>query len=259
MCPTRVHRVDLRPEAVAGIVFWTRNARPLLPHLDALDSAGYAYYFLYTVIGYPRSIDPRCPTTDSAVRTFAALSQRLGPERVIWRYDPVLHAHPHVSAAWHRENFAALLERLCGRTRTVILSAVDPYPQARRRATEGHQTVSYDPETYSGLLAWMAGKAHAAGLRVQTCAEPRLAVHGAEPGRCVDAELLAAISGRPVSQARHKLRSGCLCHRSTDIGVANTCGFGCTYCYANTDHGLAQQRLRDHDPSWTSLVGNLTV
>ena len=40
MNPRQVRRVDLRPEAVDGIVFWSKNPKPLLPYLPILKERG---------------------------------------------------------------------------------------------------------------------------------------------------------------------------------------------------------------------------
>ena len=63
----QVTRISLKPEDVDAIVFWTRNPRPLMPYLDELDSRGYRYYFQFTILGYPREIDPKCPPAATAV------------------------------------------------------------------------------------------------------------------------------------------------------------------------------------------------
>jgi hypothetical protein len=39
--PTQVTNISFEPEDVDVIVFWTRNASPLLPHLKELDGKGY--------------------------------------------------------------------------------------------------------------------------------------------------------------------------------------------------------------------------
>jgi hypothetical protein len=91
--PRQVMTVSLEPEDVDVLVFWTRNATPLLNHLDELDRKGYRYLFLYTVMNNPRPIDPRCPSLEQALAAFKALSDRIGPERVIWRYDPVVFSN----------------------------------------------------------------------------------------------------------------------------------------------------------------------
>jgi len=49
----QVSRVSLRPVAVDAFVFWTRDARPLMPSLDELDARGYRYVFLVTILDYP--------------------------------------------------------------------------------------------------------------------------------------------------------------------------------------------------------------
>ena len=43
----QVSRIDIRPEYVDCIVFWTKNAAPMLQRLEELSA--YRYYFQYTV------------------------------------------------------------------------------------------------------------------------------------------------------------------------------------------------------------------
>ncbi len=56
--PQQVMRVSLLPEDVEAIVFFTRNPRPMMPHLKELDRRGLRYYFHVTLTGYPRSLEP---------------------------------------------------------------------------------------------------------------------------------------------------------------------------------------------------------
>jgi len=46
----QIQQVDLSPESVACMVFWTKNPEPLMPHLHQLSS--YHYYFQYTINAY---------------------------------------------------------------------------------------------------------------------------------------------------------------------------------------------------------------
>src|SRR5512144_2441400 len=62
---SRVTHVSLQPSDVDVIVFWTRNPRPLIPHLAELDARGYRYYFQYTLMNNPRAIDPKSPPAES--------------------------------------------------------------------------------------------------------------------------------------------------------------------------------------------------
>lgn len=128
----QVSRISLRPEDVETIVFWTRNPRPLMPYLDELDSRGYRYYLQFTILGYPRQIDPKTPAATTSVEAFRELAGRLGPGRVIWRYDPIVLTSI-TPPAFHEENFRRSAESLRGYTCRVVVSIVDMYRKIEKR------------------------------------------------------------------------------------------------------------------------------
>ncbi len=263
------HRVELAPDRVAGFVFWTRDAAPLLPHLPELDDRGYAYYFLYTLTGYPRSLEPRAPPVESAVATMAALAGRIGPDRVVWRYDPLL-LDRELDERFHLENFRRIARRLEGVSRRAIVSVIDRYRRFGRNLGVRADAIRYDVESYRTLLDGLAAVADAAGMRMQTCAEPGSAGEVRyRPGGCVEHTLLRgggeppsldrAGPDSPVSPRGRRLRPHCLCEAGVDLGVNDTCGFGCAYCYATRDPARALEACRRHDPGWNSLVGDLAA
>ena len=53
----QIARIPLTPEGVDGIVFWTKDAKNMLPHLDALEEMGYPYYFQFTITPYGRTLE----------------------------------------------------------------------------------------------------------------------------------------------------------------------------------------------------------
>jgi hypothetical protein len=78
-------------ERAKAFVFWTKNAAPILPLLSELDRRGAAYYFQFTINDYEaENIEPHVPPLNERLDAFKRLSQKLGKERVIWRYDPLL-------------------------------------------------------------------------------------------------------------------------------------------------------------------------
>lgn len=53
----QISHINLTPENVEMIVFWTRNPKPLLSYLPKLDERGYKYYFQFTVMNNHNFID----------------------------------------------------------------------------------------------------------------------------------------------------------------------------------------------------------
>lgn len=73
------------------IVFWTKNPKPILPYLHILDEMGIHYYFQITLNDYVNEgFEPNVPPIDERIDTFKLLSERIGREKVIWRFDPLI-------------------------------------------------------------------------------------------------------------------------------------------------------------------------
>lgn len=260
----QVSHVSLRPEDVDVIVFWTRHPGPLLPHLAELDARGYRYYFQYTLMNNPRSIDPKTPTLDAALKTFGELADRVGPERVIWRYDPIVFS-PITDARFHQHTYAAIARQLRGRTRRSVISVVDIYPKIKKRlrllAAQGVELATCDGRSsaeFDELMRALVRAADENGMEIVSCAEELdLQVYGIRPGRCIDHEYIERIWGLGVtSQKDPAQRDKCGCVVSKDIGMYETCLFGCAYCYATGRFDRAQRNHDvEHRPDSPSLLG----
>ncbi|MDR1129422.1 MAG: DUF1848 domain-containing protein, partial [Prevotellaceae bacterium] len=73
------------------IVFWSKNFKPLIKHLDYLNDRGINYYFQFTLNDYDaEKLEPRVPDVQSRIETFIELSGKAGKEKVIWRFDPLI-------------------------------------------------------------------------------------------------------------------------------------------------------------------------
>lgn len=259
--PRQVTEVSLRPEDVDAIVFWTRFPRPLLPHLDELDARGYRYYFQVTLLDYPRAIDPGVPPVEAALSAVRDLAARIGPERVVWRYDPIVFSAV-TDAAYHRRTFERLAGALQGHTRRCVVSLADPYRKtARRMRALAAQGVAVDCEVAVGpaIEALMTALVHIAGehgIEIVSCAEEvDLQVYGIPPGRCVDDDLIRSLFGIEVDGRKDPAqRAACGCVASKDIGMYDSCTFGCAYCYATSDFARARQNQARHDPEGSSLL-----
>lgn len=73
------------------VVFWTKNPKPLIPYLKELDSLGIHYYFQFTLNDYEKELlEPNVPALEKRIKTFIELSDLIGKEKVIWRFDPMI-------------------------------------------------------------------------------------------------------------------------------------------------------------------------
>jgi hypothetical protein len=207
-----------------------------MKYLPELDKRGYKYYFQYTVLGYPRDIDPRAPSLDTAIRTFKELSDMIGKEKVIWRYDPILFSNI-TSFEWHVRQMSDISGQLRENTETLVISFID---RIRKKISGNFKLYPnvFEAESYRKLAGWIGSEMRAKGLKVVTCAEKiDLSAYGIGHGKCIDDSLINQILERKtVSKKDPAQRKTCGCVVSKDIGVNDTCLFGCKYCYAAGAH-----------------------
>jgi hypothetical protein len=247
------HRVNLEPREVDVIVFWTRNAQPILGHLPDMDRMGYRYYFHYTITGNTRLLDPYCPDPVDAVRTFKKLSQTIGPDKVIWRYDPIVFT-AETDETFHRKMFEFLASNLRGFTKRVIVSLVQIYRKNKRRlrTTDNSNPLLIDVSgrRLEALMGSLASIAAANGIEILSCAQEKdLGPFGIKAGRCIDPDLIKKLFGLNVSRRKDPgQRPECRCVVSRDVGAYDTCIYGCRYCYATTSMERAHRRFQTHDP-----------
>lgn len=257
--PRQVSRISLLPEDVDAVFFWTRHPRSLTPRLSVLDERRIPYFFLFTLLDYPRFLEPGASPPAERLDAFRALSDRLGPDRVIWRYDPIVLGN-WTDSDFHRETFARLAGSLAGRARRCIVSWMDAYPKVRRRLAplekRGLILEDWDPLRHGPLMADLARIGDEHGIRLQSCGEAAdWRPFGISPGACVDGALPERLFGAPNPGRKDAgQRSRCRCAPSRDIGMYDTCGFGCRYCYATRNSETAARRRTTHRPADSSLL-----
>ena len=243
----KVERVSLALEDVNGIVFWSRNYRPMLKRLRSLNDMGYRFYCQFTIIGYPRFIDPGSPAPDMSARTARMIRESFGTRAVVWRYDPIMLTSV-TDAKWHARNFTSLLEKMEGATDTCVISFIDRYRKLERNLfplLEKRGVTYYDPardelENLAGQMALLAEKR---GITVESCCEPKLSAVGKTS--CVDPLRLSDVAEQDLSAVRKApTRAGCRCAYSKDIGAYDTCVLGCAYCYANNSRKRSMANRR---------------
>lgn len=251
----QVSRVSLHPSVVDCIVFWTKNPESMIRKLDLLDRYTIPYYFLFTITPYGKNIEKGLPPKDQIIESFILLSERIGKERVIWRYDPVLLTK-EIDLRFHSRSFRYIAERLKGYTQRCIISFLTLYRKCRRNLA-GIDVVELLEEEKFSIARIIGSIAQDYGVRIETCAtDIDLSGINIEHGKCIDDELISSITGKPMRIRKDRSqRDSCRCVESTDIGAYNSCLHHCLYCYANENRALARANNAMHDPSSPLLLG----
>jgi hypothetical protein len=239
----QVRRVSLLPADAEVLVFWTRDPGNILKYAEDLEIRGYRFYVMTTLTAYPKVLEPDMPPAKEVIAAMRGLGERIGPERIIWRYDP-LFLSTITDREFHLDNFRTLAKALEGRVRRVIISFYDEYPQSQRRISASERAGVFRmlpfhndgglvlPEVRE-LLGAMARDAGNAGMGIQTCAEAEdLGSLGIEAGACIDGELIYKLWGIRAGKKDKNQRPRCLCNSAVDIGTYGSCPGGCIYCYA---------------------------
>ena len=252
----QVSRITLNPNVIDCIVFWTKNPAPMLPYLD--EYRRYMYYFQFTLTGYGKDIEPGLPDKRRIlIPAFCELADRIGRDRVIWRYDPIFLSD-HYTLDYHVKAFTRIAEALAGRTRRVVISFLDDYEKTKRNM-KGINIQGLTKEKMRRLAHSFAVIAGRYGMEIQTCAEKiDLSEYGITHGACIDREYIEHLLGCRLRAGKdHGQGPECRCMESVEIGSYHTCRNGCRYCYANFSDGRVQARIRDFDVDSPILCGKM--
>ncbi len=240
--------VSLEGREWAGIVFWTRNPKPLLPHLDEIDRAFQGRVnWQVSLTGMPKLLEENKPPEVLVLSSLEALGRRYGRRAVVWRFDPILLT-TMTDPEWVRRRFAELAPRIAESCETCVTSFADDYRKALRNldSLERRSELRRLPMTDSlqrELLADLRDTAAKAGLSLELCCEDHLLdVPGIQKARCLDYGRL----GVPEAAGRSSqpTRAECACHASRDIGSYDSCAHGCLYCYATQTPAAGRDFLR---------------
>lgn len=248
----KVIRVPMTRREVEGIVFWTKNFRPFLKHIPAVESSGIPFIVQYTINGYPKSLENHVVDWRKSVETARELATKFGPKCVTWRYDTIIFSR-ETPMSFHIENFSRIAETLRNATDEVIISFMQLYRKTERNMemmSAVHGNPWWDPsiEEKRDLAERLHQLAAEQGMKLTICSQPEIATIQ-DASRCIDSERLEAVSGRPIVAKTLGNRPGCECAASKDIGDYDTCPHGCVYCYAVRSQDLAVKRFRSHDPN----------
>ena len=206
----QISKIALNPDVVDGIVFWTKNPIPMLNELKILHD--YMYYFQFTLNSYAQDVEAHVPNKQKhIIPAFKKLSDMIGPDRVIWRYDPIF-LNDTYTPEYHIRYFERIAKELSPYTKKCTISFIDFYRNTSKNVS-GLSLRDFPEETQKSLAKELAAIAHSYGLLIDTCAEGiELQEYGIEHARCIDDRLLSKLLECPLDIGKDKSQRLSLIH-----------------------------------------------
>ncbi|MBC3898053.1 DUF1848 family protein [Acetobacterium malicum] len=251
--PQQVIRYRLSPEVVDCLAFCTKNPAPMLDRLSEISA--FKQFWFVTITPYGRDIEPHVPDKSQVIEAFKRLSDAVGIQAVGWRYDPIFISKKY-SLDYHLDSFSQMAASLRGYTDHAVISFIDLY-QKTRRNFKGVQAVTSPERAVIGQA--LAAITRQNGMMLRTCLEGSdLKEFGVDCSGCMTQSVIERAIGMNLKMPKnyHTSRKGCDCLLGSDIGVYNSCGHGCRYCYANHDMETVRHNMASHDPNSLFLIGN---
>jgi len=253
----QISKVNLSSDVVDAIVFWTKNPTPMLDRLDGLKD--YKYYFQFTLNSYGKDIEPNVPSKNEVIiPSFINLSKKIGKEKVIWRYDPIL-LNKKYTMDYHVKYFELLASKLSKYTEKCTISFIDYYKKIDKNIKLLNIVIPTLDQQIE-LIQRFSQIAKNYGIIIDTCAEnSNFDKYNVKYAHCIDKDRIEKICGYSLKLNKDKnQREACGCVESIDIGMYNTCRHECIYCYANYSKNIVNNNYNIYNPLSPLLCGKIT-
>jgi DNA repair photolyase len=268
------------------IVFWSKNPRPLLNHLDELQERGIGCYVQYTLNDYEEEgLERGVRPLAERIETFKMLVQRLGKGAVVWRFDPLILTEK-IDMDKLLRKIENIGDQLIGYTEKLVFSFADIISYRKVKANLEKNHINYVDWSKEQMIEFASqlvklNKEKGWNYTLATCGEAA-DLQGVEHNHCVDDRLIVRFGYKSpelmhflgaefyqpslfeplpedaigLSDGRYAIikkdnrdkgqRIACGCMKSKDIGEYNTCPHLCEYCYANSSKDIAVNNWRQH-------------
>lgn len=265
-----------------AVVFWTKNPKPIFKHIDFLDENIKNYYFQFTLNNYDKEgFEGKVPRVESRIKTFKELSNRIGKERVIWRFDPLLLTK-YIDVKELLRRLEDIGEQLHAYTSKLVFSFADVSTYKKVEGNfrkENIEYIDFDNEAMIQFAQGLSNLNKKWNLELGSCGEKiDLYKYGIKHNKCIDDYLMrklfhddkklmkylgvefdeltlfepTEVVGKTKFMKDKGQRETCGCIMSKDIGEYNTCPHECVYCYANTSKEIAVRNYISHNANPTA-------
>jgi len=176
------------------IVFWSKNPKPLLDHLDFLKERKIGCYIQYTLNDYEKEkLEQGVPPIDQRIDTFKRLVDKLGKGGVIWRFDPLILTDD-ISINKLLTKIEKIGDQLVGYTEKLVFSYADIISYKKVKANLEKNSIPYREWTEFQMLEFAQRLSELNkkwNYTLATCGEKvDLQGFGIEHNHCVDDALI---------------------------------------------------------------------
>ncbi len=245
-------------------VFWSKNPKPLLKHLDELKKINC--YIQFTLNDYvAEGLEQKVPSVEDRIQTFKHLVEELGKGRVIWRFDPLILTDK-ISIDDLLRKIENIGDQLKSYTEKLVFSFADIALYRKVKSNLEKNNINYQEWTESQMVEFAQRLSELNkkwNFQLTTCGEKiDIDKYGILHNKCIDDDLMIRIAkndkvlmdylgveidntfeGEKIIKKKDNHDNGqrdfCGCIVSKDIGEYNTCPHLCVYCYANTSKEIA--------------------
>ena len=182
------------------IVFWSKNPRPLLQHLDFLKERNIGCYIQYTLNNYEKEgLERGVRPLAERIETFKLLVDKLGVGCVIWRFDPMILTKD-ISIDDLLAKVQNIGNQLKGYTEKLVFSYADILNYRKVKANLEKSNITYHEwaegqmEDFANRLSEM-NKELGWNFQLATCGEKiDIKKYGILHNRCIDGDLIARLA-----------------------------------------------------------------
>lgn len=270
-------------EKLKLVVFWTKNPEPIIPRLKELDKRNIRYYFQYSLNDYEKeNLEPNLPRLNKRLASFKKLSEKIGKERVVWRFDPVIKGNK-LTIDNILERIDCIGNNLSQYTEKLVFSRLSFYKKtisSLKKIDPSLGSLTDEKMREFAVKLCLIKNSWSNPLKIALCGDKLdLEEFGVFKNSCIDLNLIARICPeykeivashmRPGSKAEELSllgegkgmelkdkgqRKSCNCAPSQDVGSYNSCAHFCVYCYANSSISQVRNNLLKVRPQNESLL-----
>lgn len=176
------------------IVFWTKDAQPMIPLLEEVDRKGINYYFLFTLNDYEKEgFEPQLRSLDKRIETFKALSGKIGKDKVIWRFDPLMLTDK-ISTEDLLDKVQKVGDQIAHYTNKLVISFADISIYRKVQNNLRQYSINYrefTPEAMEKVAKGLNELNRNWGLEIATCSEDiDLGRYNIKKNKCIDDSLM---------------------------------------------------------------------